>query len=39
MKVKLFTNTLPQLGDKLEVSFVDTQNNGEVIIMAKVVQK
>ena len=39
MKVKLFTNTLPQLGDKLEVSFVDTQNNGEVIIMAKVLQK
>ena len=38
MKVKLFTNTLPELGDKLEVSFVDTQNNGEIVVMAKKVE-
>ena len=36
MKVKLFTNTIPSLGDKLVVSFVDTDGQGNVVMMAKV---
>lgn len=36
MKVQLLTNTLPVLGDKLVVSFVDTKGNGDLVIMAKV---
>lgn len=36
MKVRLHTNTIPKLGDKLTVSFVDTDGKGEVVIMAKV---
>ncbi len=35
LKVQLLTNTEPMLGDKLEVCFVDTMGNGEVIVMAK----
>jgi len=35
MKVELLTNTLPLLGDKLEVRFVDEKGNGQIIVMAK----
>ena len=36
MKVRLFTNTIPKLGDKLQVSFVDETGTGEIVVMAKV---
>lgn len=39
MQVRLYTNTLPILGDKLEVSFVDETGTGEIVVMAKVVEK
>lgn len=39
MKVELLTDTLPCLGDKLEVHFVDEKGNGQIIVMAKKVQK
>lgn len=36
MQVRLYTNKLPNLGDKLTVSFVDETGTGEIVVMAKV---
>jgi len=39
VKIELLTDTLPLLGDKLEVRFVDEKGNGQIIIMAKKVEE